>query len=129
MCPRRRAAALSPIRTRSASPRPSRDALGCDAGAREALGDPQRELRDARRLVGRALADDESLEVPEEALLPGGKERREDAGAAHARNSVMEVVNRARTSCRTATPVPAPRGTGMRPSAASRAGSTTSSSK
>ena len=70
----------------------ARDARGREARAREALGDPERELRDARRLVRRALAHDERLEVGEETLLPRGKERREDARAAHARSSVTTVV-------------------------------------
>jgi hypothetical protein len=107
----------------------ARDARGREAREREALGDPERELRDARRLVRRALADDEGLEVGEEPLLPCSEERGEDSRAAHARSSVTIVVYRARTSCLTVTPVPGPFGTGMRPLTASSAGSTTSSSK
>ncbi len=107
----------------------ARDARGRDARARQPLRDPERETGDPRGVVGRALADDEGLEVREEPFPPRREERREDAGAAHARNSVTPVVNRARTSARTVTPVPGPFGTGMSPPLASSAGSTTSSSK
>ena len=82
--------------------------------------------------AGRALPRDELLEVAEHRAAPGREMREEVAGTrrrAHARSSSVSSVNRERTSRRTATPIPGPSGTGIRPFVASGLGSTMSSSK